>query len=116
MSAARDFTARRFGALTSTQRRVVSVGTTPVEIRANNPNCLLYNVINSGDTRVTVGFDGQVQDTRGFILGGNGATLTGRVDLDGDAVGYALHAISSAADGEVTVIEVVQETTSEPGE
>lgn len=112
MSAARDFTARRFGALTSTQRTIHVVGTSPVQIRPNNPNCLLYNVVNSGASRITVDYSGQVVDNDGYILGGNGAVLTGRVDLDGDAVGYELFAVSNAAGGRVTVLEVVQEVTS----
>lgn len=117
MSAARNFTARRFGALTSTRTRSVGVGAAPVEIRPNNPNCLQFAVTNSGTSRITISYDGQVVDNDGFILGGNGAALTSRVDLDGDVVGYALFAVSNVAGGRVTVLEVVQEVvTDDSGE
>jgi hypothetical protein len=111
MSAARDFTQARFGALTTTKTTFVDVSTFPILVRTNNPNCLLVIITNSGSTRVTLSYLPDVVDNDGLILGGNGAAFLSRVRDDGDAVGYALYAVSNAIGGRVTVVEILQETT-----
>ncbi|MGH7240314.1 MAG: hypothetical protein ACREHG_09680, partial [Candidatus Saccharimonadales bacterium] len=115
MSAARDFTARRFGALTAPTSIHVLVGVAPVIIRPNNPNCIGVIVNNVGSTKIVIGYDPTIDSTHGLILGGNGAAFYSVVQYDGDLVGYPLYAISDVEGGEVFIIETNQVLVSAAG-
>lgn len=112
-SAARRFTNHRYGGLFAPQTDIVAVGIEPIMIRGNNPNCIIINVSNSGNTIITLSYRPDVSNNQGYILGGNGSMFTSRIDLDADLVGYPLYAISNVGGGEVVVIQSLQQLSTE---
>lgn len=113
-SAARRFTAKRFGAYTRPETTQAPVGVTPVLIKRGNPNDLLVNISNSGTTNISLSYRPNVAFGEDFLLIGNGASFVSRVDLDGDLVTYPIYAVSSAAGGSVSIIETVEDISSNP--
>lgn len=114
MSAARDFTARRFGALVTNRTRYPVIGQTNVIARRNNPNCIVLLITNIGSTNIFLSYEPDPLNDPMFLLLGNGAAFSSRVDLDGDLVGATIYAVSDAPAGRLAVVEGVQEVVTEP--
>lgn len=114
MSAARDFTARRFGALTTPRITFVDVDAQPLEVRPNNPNCLLLFITNIGTSNINLSYRPDSSANPMFLLIGNGSAFLSRVDLDGDVVGYTIYASSDVPGGRIAVSEIVQEVVTLP--
>lgn len=98
----------RFGGRTTIRERLVTVGTARIELLSNNPNRLFWRMQNESDTDVRIGNDPNITATSGWLLLNNGGGISMTWEEDGEAVGYQVFGISSAAAKVVRVAEVVR--------
>jgi hypothetical protein len=106
--AAAEFSRKRFGRPTRlvVNPLVDSVGTSPVRVLANNPDRMMWLIINLSTNTVYLGFDPQVSSTRGIILGASGGYASMVIEDDGEAVAYEVWAVATGPNSPIYVIEV----------
>jgi len=84
------------------------VGVTATKILNNNPDRILFMVVNLSNVDGYLGFDREVSATRGFRIPSNGGSLTALIEEDGELVLQEVFAISPLGAGTWYIIEVVR--------
>ena len=83
-----------------------TVGTTATKILNNNPDRVALVIVNLSENRGFMGFDRQVEPTRGIPVEAQGGVVTMCVEEDGEATGYEIHAINQVAAGKWYILEI----------
>jgi hypothetical protein len=84
-----------------------SVGTTAVEILANNPNRLGWVIVNLSANTLYLAFKDDVSSTKGIRLEASGGSASMIWDEDFQAVGWAIWGVASGADSAIYAYEVI---------
>ena len=93
---------------TSTRETIVIVGTTTVQVVANNPNRVALVIMNRSDTSVSISTDAGVLTTTGFRLGADTGSVTFTKRDFGVMPSRQWFAISSANTKTIVVQETIK--------
>lgn len=88
--------------------KITSVGTTALEVLANNPNRLGFTIINLSTNVMYAGLSNDVSSTKGIRLAASGGSLTMVWDEDFQMVGWAWWVVASGATSAIYAIEVLE--------
>lgn len=108
--ALRAYAEKRFGRKT---RAIVNpldieeVSTGVTQVLNNNPDRLMFLIINLSDTNMYFGWFRDVNATKGMILAAAGGTIIMAVEDDAELVGYEFF-VQCAADNKAIFIMVVE--------
>ena len=83
-----------------------TVGTTFTLILKNNPDRLMWMIVNLSDNRGFVGFDQQVGPGRGVPIEASGGVVSANWREDAELVIHPVYAVNLVAEGTYYVIEV----------
>ena len=84
-----------------------SVGTTAIEILANNPKRLGWVIVNLSSNTLYISFSNAVSSSRGVRLNANGGEASMVFDEDFHAVGWAIWGVASGASSAIYSYEIV---------
>ena len=99
---------QRYLGATYVQEQLILVSDTRVDLLPNNPNRLWWIVQNEGVYDVRMSTDTSISASSGWLLQSGGGVISMSWDDDGDGVGYAVYAISTAPGSKVRVREVIR--------
>ncbi len=85
---------------------VNTVGTSPTLILQNNPDRLMFLIINLSSSNMYVAFSPDVSPSKGILLSASGGSVSFTVDDDGEAVTREVWAVAGAANSPIYVIEM----------
>jgi len=83
-----------------------TVGTSPALVLQNNPDRLMWLIVNLSSYNVYIAFEPDVSTTKGVLLSANGGSCSMSVDEDGEAVTHEVWAIAGAANCPIYVLEM----------
>ncbi|MDZ7380065.1 MAG: hypothetical protein ONB06_12060 [candidate division KSB1 bacterium] len=83
-----------------------TVGTTVTQIALANPDRLALLIVNLSPYTVYVGFDRQVSETRGIMLGSGGSSVGFYVDEDLELVCGEVFAVSPDGEASIYMLEM----------
>lgn len=86
---------------------VESVDTGVTQVLRNNPDRLMFLIINLSDTAMQLGWFRDVSATKGIVLAASGGTIVFEADVDGELVGYDFY-VHCGADSKALFIMVVE--------
>lgn len=109
------FSFRRFGGPTALRRSVVLVGTVGIELFPNNPNRVMWWITNNSGVELTIDWTPEIVNGSGISVGGNGGFLTQTIEEDGNAVGDAVYAITTAGSNSVFLFDVSVQSLAKQG-
>jgi len=85
-------------------RRTVS--TSPSVLLSENPRRLAWTICNRTSQGGAIGFDRSLTYGNGLFLSADGGSVSMEVDVDGEAVGYAVYGVVETGSGTWYVWEV----------
>ena len=101
-------TRERFGGGVSRRESLFTITTTASRILANNPNRVFWLVMNTSFIPVMVGFSEQLAQFESFVIGVQGGYISASVAEDGELLGEAVFARTTAFDSVARVLEILR--------
>ena len=83
-----------------------TIGTTSTLILKNNPDRLMWLIVNLSDNRGFIGFDEQVASGRGIPVEASGGIVSANWREDAELVIHPVYAVNQVAAGTWFIVEV----------
>jgi len=111
MGALAEFVRKKFGVATRLIQNPVTdtCGTSVTTLLLNNPDRLMWMIVNLGTKALYVAWDKGVASDHGVYVSPNGGTVSAIADEDGEMVGYPVYGVAPAGAVDIFVIEVEAE-------
>ena len=108
---------KRFGIRTRTEPHSFTDLDTAVhtKILPNNPNRLGWMAVNLGAVNIFLAFDVAVSLTRGILLTPNGGNMTSIYEEDFEATCWNVYGMAEGDDGNLFVVEILIDRSTEEG-